>query len=122
MDGPFVPSWRKDDENIVIKPKNDDYDSLKKNSGVLYILQCTISDEIFNHVCSCETAKGLREKLILIYEETSEQIPDSVRRANMFCNLNYENGITHFCLMANKGVVNQDASDNDDHDDACTSG
>jgi len=60
-DGPSVPSWRKDDENIVIKPKGeytqDHYERLKKNSRVLYILQCDINDEIFNRACSCEIGK-----------------------------------------------------------------
>jgi len=54
-----------------------------KNSRVLYILQCAINNEIFNHVCSCETAKDLWEKLTLIYEETSEENLDSSKRENM---------------------------------------
>jgi len=35
-DGPYVPSWRRDDENIVIKSKSeftkDDHERLEKNS------------------------------------------------------------------------------------------
>ena len=38
----------------------------------------------------------------------------------MFCNSNDENEVTHFFLMANEGVQNQDTSDNDD-DNACAS-
>jgi len=61
--GPSTHSWRREDGNIVIKPKSeytqDDYKRLKKNSRVLYILQYTINDEIFNRVCSCETTKDL---------------------------------------------------------------
>ena len=88
-DDPFVPSWRRDDGNIVTKPKSeyaqDDYERLKKNSEVLHILQSVINDEIFNRVCSCETAKDLCEKITLIYEETSEENLQSLRRDNMFC-------------------------------------
>jgi len=85
---------------------------------VWYILRCAINDEIFNHVCSCETSKGLWEKLTLIYEETSGENLDSSRR-NTFCNSNDENKITYLCLMANEWVENRDISDNDDDDDAC---
>ena len=38
----------------------------------------------------------------------------------MFCNSNDENDIAHLCLMENKGVGNQDTSNNDDEEDACT--
>ena len=77
MYGPYVPSWRKDDGDVVTKSKSeytqDDYERLKTNSGVLYILQCAITDEIFNRVCSCETAKDIWEKLTLIYEKKSRK-------------------------------------------------
>jgi len=123
--GPYVHTWRKDDADIVTKSKSeytqDDYERLKTNSGVLYILQCAITDEIFNRVCSCETAKDIWEKLTLIYEETSEENLDSSRRDNIFCNSNAENKISHLCLMENEGIENRDTSDNDDDDDACTS-
>jgi len=39
----------------------------------------------------------------------------------MFCNSNDENEITHFSLMVNEGVGNQDTSDDDDDYDACIS-
>ena len=128
-DGHYVPSWRKDNGDIVTKTRSeynqDDYEKLKKNSKVLYILQCAINDEMFNHGCSCETAKDLWEKLTLIYEETSEENLDSSRRENMFYNSNDENEITHLRLMANEGVEHRDTSDkdddDDDDDDACTS-
>jgi len=46
MDDPFIPSWRRDDGNIVIKTKSkytkDDHERLKKNFRVLYILQCAL--------------------------------------------------------------------------------
>ena len=124
MDGPYVPSWRKDDGDIVTKTKSeynqDDYEKLKKNSKVLYTLQCAVNDEIFNRVCACDTAKDLWEKLSLIYEETSEENLDSSIRDNLLCNSNDENEITYLCLMANERIENQDTSDNDD-DDASSS-
>lgn len=45
---------------------------------------------------------------------------NSSRRDNVLSNLSDEKEITHFCLMENVEVKDQDASDNDD-DDACTS-
>lgn len=93
---------------------------LKKNSRVLYILQCALNDEIFNHVCYCETAKDLWGRLALPYEETSQENPYLSRRDNMLNNLSDEKDITHFCLMANEEVKDRDASENDD-DDASTS-
>ena len=40
--GPFVPNWTRDDGSTVIKTKSeytqDDYEMLKKNYRVLYIL------------------------------------------------------------------------------------
>jgi len=123
MDVPYVPSWRKDDGDIVTKTKSecnqDNYENLKKNSRVLYVLQCAINDEIFNRVCSCETAKDLWEKLSLIYEERSKENLDSSRRDDMLNNSNDEE-ITHLCLMANERIENRDTSDNDD-DDASSS-
>ena len=120
IDGPYVPSWRKDDGDIVTKTKSeynqDDYEKLKKNSKVLYILQCAINDKIFIHVCACDTAKDLWEKLSLIYEETSEENLDSSIRDNLLCNSNDENEITHLCLMANERIENRDTSDNDGND------
>ena len=66
--GPSVPSWRRDDANIAIKPKSEytqyDYEKLKKNYKVLYILQCAINNKIFNRVYSYEIAKDIWEKLI----------------------------------------------------------
>jgi len=94
---------------------------LKKNSVVLYILQCGLNDEIFNHVCYCKTTKDLWEKLILLYKGTSQEHPNSSRRDSILSNLSDEKEITHFCLMSNE-AVSQDASDSDDDDDdACTS-
>jgi len=40
---------------------------------VLYILQCSLKDEIFNHVCSYETAKDLWKKPTFIHEERSQE-------------------------------------------------
>ena len=62
-DGLFVSNWRRYDEDIIIKLKSeysqDEYERFKKNSKVLCILHCALDDEIFNHVCSCKTAKNL---------------------------------------------------------------
>ena len=77
-------------------------------------MQCAINDEIFNHVCACDTAKDLWEKLSLIYEETSEENLDSSIKDNLLCNSNDENEITLLCLMANKRIENRDTSDNND--------
>jgi len=70
-------SWRKADGDIVTKTKSeytqDNYEKLKKNSIVLYVLQCPINDEIFNCVYSCEIVKDLWKKLTLIYEEISKE-------------------------------------------------
>ena len=45
-DGPSVLSRRRDKEDILIEIKSeytqDDYERLKKNSRVLYILQCAL--------------------------------------------------------------------------------
>ena len=71
---------------------------------------------------SCVTSKDLWDKLALIYEEISEENFESSRKDNMFCNSNDKNKTTHFYLMANEGVENQDTSDSDaDDDNACTS-
>ena len=78
---------------------------LQKNSRVLYILQCALNDEIFYYGCYYEATKDVWGKLTLLYEET---------RNNMLSNLSDEKEITHFCLMANEEVKDQDASDNDD--------
>ena len=59
-------------------------------------------------------------KLILLYEETSQENPDSSRRDNVLSNLSDKKEITYFCLIVNEEVKDRDASDNDD-DDACTS-
>jgi len=105
--GPSISSCRRGDGNIVTKSNSeytqDDYERLKKISRVLYILQCAINDEIFNRVCTCETAKDLWEKLSLIYEERSQENLDSSRRDDLLNNSNDE-GITHLRLMANDGV------------------
>ena len=107
MDGPYVPSWRKDDRDIVTKTKSeynqDDYEKPKKISRVLYVLQCAINDKIFNCVCFCETAKDLWEKLSLIYEERSQENIDSSRRDEM---LNNSNAVsyTHLTLPTKRIV------------------
>ena len=98
----------------------DDYEMLKKTSGVSYILQCALNDEIFNHVFYREIARDLWGKLSLLYEETSQENLNSSRRDNMRGNLSDEKEITHFCLMADKEVKDQDTSDNN-NDHACTS-
>jgi len=120
MGGPYVPSWRKDDGDIITKTKSeynqDDYEKLKKNCRVLYVLQCAINGEIFDCVCSCEIAKNLWEKFSLIYEERSQEKINSSRRDEMLNNSNDEE-ITHLCLIANDGVENRDTSDKDDDDD-----
>ena len=122
--GPFVPNWTKDDKRTVVKLKSeytqDDYEILRKNSRVLYIFQCALNDETFNHVCYCEIAKDLWRKLTLLYEEANHENPNSSKRDNMLSNLSDKKESTHFCLMANEDVKDRDASDNDD-DAACTS-
>ena len=91
---------------------------LKKNSRVLYILESALNDEIFNHVCYCEKAQDLWGKLTLLYEETSQENSNSLRRDNMLSNLSDTKEITYFSLTANEEVKDGDASANDD-DDAC---
>ena len=92
--GPVVSNRRRDDGSTVIKLKSeytqDDYGMLKKNSRVLYILQCALNDKIFNHICYCETVKDLQEKLTLLYKETSQENPNSSRRDNMLSNMSDE--------------------------------
>ena len=104
--GPFVPNWTGNDRSTVIKPKieytQDGYKMLKKNFRVLYILQCALNDEIFNHVCYCETTKDLWRKLTLLYEKTSQENLNSSRRDNMLSNLNDKKEITQLCLMVNE--------------------
>ena len=67
MDSPFVSSRRRDHEDVAIGTKGEythnDYERFMKNSGVLYILQCGLDDQIFNHICSCEIAEDLWKKL-----------------------------------------------------------
>ena len=115
-----MPSSTRDDGSTIIKSKNecteDDYEMLKR---VLYTLQYALNVEIFGHVCHCETARDLCRKLALLYEEASQENPNSSRRDNMLSNLIDKKEITHFYLMANEEVKGRDASDNDNG--TCTS-
>ena len=62
-DGPFIPTWVKDDGATSVKLKEelnlDEKERFKKNTMALYILQYFLHDDIFNHVCSCETTNEL---------------------------------------------------------------
>ena len=53
-DGPFILSWIKDDGATIVKPKEklnqDEKERQKKNAMVLYSLQCSLHNNIFNHV------------------------------------------------------------------------
>jgi len=70
LNGPLILNWRGHDGSTVIKSKSectqDDYEMLKKNSRVLYILQCAPNDEVFNHVCYFKIVKDLWGKLTLL--------------------------------------------------------
>ena len=50
--GPFVLNWRREDGDVIIKPKSeyiqDDSERIKKNFKVLHILQCALVRRLKN--------------------------------------------------------------------------
>jgi len=67
----------------------------------LYILQYSLHNDIFNYICSCETANELWEIFLLLYKDKNEENVDNI--LNNF----YDNkDVNHVCQM-----INEQASD-----------
>ena len=101
------PTWIKNDGSTVIKPKeklNQD-EKERVNTMASYILQCSLHNDIFNHICCCETANELWEKLLLLYKDNNEENLILLKMENMLDNCNDKKEINHLCLMAGEQVT-----------------
>jgi len=102
--GPSIPTWIKDDGTAIVKPKEklnrDKKERLNKNAMGLYILQCSLHNDIFNHGCSCEIANELWGRLLLLYKYKNEG-----NMANILDNFNGKKEINHLCLMTNEQIT-----------------
>jgi len=72
------PTWIKDGGTTIVKPKEklnrDEKERLKKNARPLCILQCSLHNDIFNYVCSCEIVNELWGRLLLLYKNKNEKM------------------------------------------------
>jgi len=80
----------------------------------LYILQCSLHNNIFNHVYFCETANELWEKVLIMYKDKNEENLILSNMENMLDNFNDKRDVNHLCLMANEQVSDPNSSDDDD--------
>ena len=117
IDGPFIPTWIKNNGSTVIKPKEklnqDEKERVKKNAMALYILQCSLHNDIFNHVCCCETANELWKKLLLMYKDNNEENLILSKMEKMLDDCNGKKEANDLCLMTSEQVGNPNSSDDD---------
>ena len=80
----YVPMTTVDGK--VVKKTEDqytqkDFAKFSKNCKVMHILYCGLDANEYNLICACEPAKEMWNKLVVMYEETS-QVKET--RINMF--------------------------------------
>jgi len=73
--GPYVPITTIDGK-VVKKTKyqypQEDFVKLSKTYKGMHILYCGLDGNEYNHICACELAKEIWDKLVVTYEETSQ--------------------------------------------------
>ena len=64
------------DGNLVEKTEDqytrEAFARLSKNCKAMHILYCGLDANEYNHICACEIAKEIWDKLVVIYEGTSQ--------------------------------------------------
>jgi len=73
--GPYIPKTTVDGK--LIKKTEDQYTQedfarLSKNYKAMHILYSGLYANEYNHICACETAKEIWDKLVVTYEGTSQ--------------------------------------------------